>query len=292
MLLLNPSNMSARTRKKVMRLLTMRWARIVALAFGLSGLLSSVALAQQATSAPTGQDEEKQMGAQLFDQLKSEGEIVSKSPLYEVLAPLSSSITKAVEPKYGHPIHFYIVHETQPNAFAAPGGNIYVTDSLFYFVKNTQELAGTICHETSHLLHHDSMALLKQDQEIRTRAIGATILLGPTLKTILLATAIGQLDSLHYSREAEEQADLTGSDTCATAGYNPWGLVWLFKDFSNADIQQPPEILSNHPDFGHRIAALKQHFKQDPARFAGFNSNESSATPVRLPKSEAEQFLR
>lgn len=275
-----------------MRLLTMWSVRSVVCAIGLFGLLSSVVSAQEPTSTPSEHDQEMQMGAQLFGRLKSEGEIVSKSPLYGVLAPISGAITKVVEPKYGYPIHSYIVHETQPNAFAAPGGNIYVTDSLFYFVKNTQELSGTLCHETSHLLHHDSMALLQRDEEIRARAIAATIVLGPTMRTILLATAIGELDSLHYSREAEEQADLTGSDTCAAADYNPWGLVWLFKDFSNADMKQPPEILSNHPDFQHRIAALEEHFKEDPAVFARFNSNESTATPLRVPKDEAEKFLR
>jgi len=232
------------------------------------------------------------MGAQLFAQLKSQGEIVSKSPLYAVLAPLSDAITKVVEPQYGYPIHFYIVHETQPNAFAAPGGNIYIADSLFYFVKNREELTGTICHETSHLLHHDSITLMKQDADIRARALAATILLGPSLKTILAVEAIGQLQSLHYSREVEEHADLTGANTCAAAGYNPWGLVWLFQDFSNADMPNPPEILSNHPDFEHRIQALEQHFAQDPTTFARFNRDEASATPLRLPKDEAEQFMR
>jgi len=275
-----------------MRFLNMWSVWIIVCAIGLVGLLSSAASAQEPANAAREHDQEMQMGAQLFDQLKSEGEIVSESPLYGVLAPLSSAITKVVEPKYGYPIHFYIVHETQPNAFAAPGGNIYVTDSLFYFVKNTQELSGTLCHETSHLLHDDSMALLQKDADIRARAIAATILLGPTMRTILLATAIGELDSLHYSREAEEQADLTGSDTCAAADYNPWGLVWLFKDFSNADMKQPPEILSNHPDFQHRIAALEEHFKEDPVVFARFNNMESTATPLHVPKDEAEKFLR
>ena len=239
----------------------------------------------------TGNDE-AQMGAQLFDQLKSQGEIVKSSPLYDTLRPMAAAITKVVQPSYPYPIHFYIVHEAQPNAFAAPGGNVYVVDSLFYFTKNTEELAGTLCHETSHLLHHDSMELMQRDQEIMERAIAATILLGPTVKTILLATAISRLDSLHYSRAAEESADLTGSDTCAKAGYNPWGLVWLFQDFSNAQLDSPPEMLSDHPDDANRIKALEQHFQQNPAEFSRYSSNPKTATPLVLPKNEAEQFLR
>jgi predicted Zn-dependent protease len=238
------------------------------------------------------QQDEQQMGQQLFDQLRAKGEIVASSPLYRTLDPISSRITGVVQPEYGSPIHFYIVHEKQPNAFAAPGGNVYVTDSLFYFVKNREELAGTICHETSHLLHHDSATLMKRDEAIQAREIIAEILLGPNLRTILTVNAIGKLDSLHFSRAAEEQADLTGSDTCAAAGYNPWGLVWLFKDFSSADMPNPPELLSDHPDFTHRIDALEHHFAQDPARFARFDSSSTSATHIILPSSESETFLK
>ena len=124
------------------------------------------------------------------------------------------------------------------------------------------------------------------------RAIAATVLLGPTVKTVLLASAISKLDSLHYSREAEESADITGSDTCAKAGYNPWGLVWLFQDFSNAQLDSPPEILSDHPDDANRVAALQQHFKQNPSEFARYSSSPATATPLKLPKDENENFLR
>lgn len=241
--------------------------------------------------ADTQQDEESQMGAQLFDQLKAQGEIVSASPLYDRLRPISVPIANAVQPHYSYPIHFYIVHEQQPNAFAAPGGNVYVTDSLMYFVHNTEELAGTLCHETSHLIHHDSVALMKRDQVIRARAIAATILLGPSIKALLAIAAIGQLDSLHYSRGEEERADLTGSDTCAAAGYNPWGLVWLFRDFSNSRAT-PPEILSDHPNDAHRVELLENHFRQNPAMFARFDSDPKSATPLTVSKNEPEQFLK
>jgi beta-barrel assembly-enhancing protease len=258
--------------------------------------LATAAAAQAAaTAAPAPQqsaDDERSMGAQLFNELKSEGEIVETSPLYDALRPLSIAITQAVQPRYAYPIHFYIVHEAQPNAFAAPGGNIYVTDAMFYFVKNTEELAGTICHETSHLLNHDSMKKMQEEQKIRDRAVGATILLGPSVSVLLATAAIGELDSMHYSRDVEERADLMGADTCAHAGYNPWGLVWLFSDFENSSIKQPPEIISDHPDDQHRVQALEHHFQENPALFGGFNGNPKSATPMHVSHSEPEVFLR
>jgi beta-barrel assembly-enhancing protease len=237
-------------------------------------------------------DQEAQMGKELFDELKAKGEIVSSSPLYDTLRPIADSITKVIQPAYHHPIHFYIVHEKQPNAFAAPGGNIYVVDSMFYFVRNAEELAGTICHETSHLLHHDSVELMKQDQAIQRRAVAATVLLGPNAKTVVAAAVIARLDSLHHSRAAEERADITGSDTCATARYNPWGMVWLFRDFSNADLKSPPEILSDHPNDQHRINALQEHFRDNPTTFGSFHDDPRTATALRAPTNAPEQFLR
>lgn len=231
------------------------------------------------------------MGAQVFQQLKEQGEIVTSSPLYETLRPIAGSITRVIQPQYAYPIHFYIVHEKQPNAFAAPGGNVYVVDSLFYFVHNTEELAGTICHEMSHLIHHDSMRKVQHDQAIRKREIAAEILM-PNVRTAVLAEMIGGLDSLHFSRGEEESADLAGADTCASAGYNPWGLVWLFNDFQNAKMKTPPEILSDHPDNTDRITALEHHFSEQPATFAKFSSNPKTAKPLKVPKNAPEKFLK
>jgi beta-barrel assembly-enhancing protease len=234
--------------------------------------------------------DEPQMGAQVYNQLKAQNEIVSASPLYDVLRPIAQRITSVVQPQYPYPIHFYIVHEKNPNAFAAPGGNVYVVDSLFYFVHNTEELAGTICHETSHLLHHDSAQEMRHDQAIRKREFLAGLLLGTNLATVLAISAVADLDSAHYSRGAEEAADLKGADTCAAAGYNPWGLVWLFRDFSTSGMKAPPEVLSDHPDDEHRIEALEQYFKQSPQTFARFDSDIKHATPLKLPASKSETF--
>ena len=77
------------------------------------------------------------MGQEVFNELKAKGEIVESSPLYDQLRPIADSITRAAQPQYNHPFKFYLVHEAQPNAFATPGGNVYVVDSLLYFVKNS-----------------------------------------------------------------------------------------------------------------------------------------------------------
>jgi predicted Zn-dependent protease len=237
------------------------------------------------------QDEEVQMGQEVFNELKAKGEIIESSPLYDQLRPIADAITRAAQPRYNHPIKFYLVHEAQPNAFATPGGNVYVVDSLLYFVKNTDELAGTLCHEVSHTIHHDSMTMMEEREKILKRELGAAVILGPTRAHVLAIALIGKLNSQGYSRDVEERADLTGSDVCAGTGYNPWGLVWLFRDFENAKMAQPPEILSDHPNNEHRVEALEQHFRRNPSVFGRFNSDPKSATPIAVPKNAPEVFL-
>jgi len=236
-------------------------------------------------------DEELQMGQDVFDQLKAKGEIVESSPLYDQLRPIADSITRVAQSRYNHPFKFYLVHETQPNAFATPGGNVYVVDSLLYFVKNTEQLAGTLCHEVSHTIHHDTATLMEKEAELKKREIGAAVLLGPSRSHLLAILLFGKLHSLSYSRDAESRADLTGSDICAAAGYNPWGLVWLFQDFKNADPNQLPQLLSDHPDDQHRIDALRQHFREQPSAFAKYSSDPKSAKAFSAPKNAPETFM-
>jgi predicted Zn-dependent protease len=238
------------------------------------------------------QDEEVQMGQEVFDNLKAKGEIIESSPLYDTLRPIVDPIARAAQPRYNHPFKFYLVHETQPNAFATPGGNVYVVDSLLYFVKNKEELAGTLCHEVSHTIHHDTMELMEKRQKIKDREIGAAVLMGPTRAHILAIALLGKLHSLGYSREAESRADLTGSDVCAQTGSNPYGLVWLFQDFKNANPNEIPQLLSDHPDDQNRIDALERHFRQNPSVFGQFNPDPKSATQIDVPKNAQEVFLR
>jgi predicted Zn-dependent protease len=258
-------------------------------AFTIAAIVTAVAI--HAAPKPK-TDDELQVGQQVFEELKAKGEIIASSPLYDSLTPIADRVTRAAQPHYNHPFKFYLVHEQQPNAFSVPGGNVYVTDSLLYFVKNTEELAGTLCHEVAHTIHHDSMALIEKERRIQRREIGAAVLLGPTRAHILAIALIGKLHSLGYSREAESAADLTGSDVCAETRYNPWGLVWLFQDFEAADTAQVPQLLSDHPDNPHRVEALKKHFHDQPATFGSFSPDAASATPFAAPKNAGAVFLR
>jgi len=256
----------------------------------LPAIISAACLAQ----APVPElvsDQETELGQAVYKQLLEKGEIIKSSPLYDTLKPIAEAIAREAQPHYLHPFKFFLVHEAQPNAFATPGGNVYVVDSLLYFVKNTEQLAGTLCHEVSHTIHRDGVALMEKEQKIEEREVAAAILLGPTRAHIIAIALIGKLHSLGYSRDAESKADVTGSDICAGAGYNPWGLTWLFQDFQNADIGQVPQLLSDHPANGTRIKTLEKHFRDNPSTFSKFNRDPKSAIPFNVPQDAPVVFL-
>src|SRR5271168_4650904 len=155
-----------------------RWAAPVLL------LVSTLCGGQAPIPEPV-TDQETELGQAVYNELRGKGEIVESSPLYGSLRPIAEAISRVAQPHYPHPFKFFLVHETQPNAFATPGGNVYVVDSLLYFVKNTEQLAGTLCHEVSHTIHHDTMTLMEKEERLRKREVGAAILLGPTRAHVL-----------------------------------------------------------------------------------------------------------
>ena len=227
--------------------------------------------------------QEQQIGQQVYQQLQQKGEIITNSPYYKILNPIAARISAVANPQYDAPFHFILVHETSPNAFAVPGGNVYVTDSMMTFAKNKEELAGVLCHETSHTIHHDVITLNRKQQTVD---IGANILAALLGNSQIANIGVGiadQLVGMRFSRTVEGQADAKGAQTCAQAGINPWGMVWLFKQFEAAPTSKPPEALSDHPTDEHRIADLENEFAANPALFGKFADNVATATPMDAP---------
>ncbi len=250
--------------------------RIAALT--MTALLGSLAVAPAAAD-----DQEQQIGQQVYQELQQKGEIIARpSAMYRVLDPIAARIKAVADSQYDYPFQFILVHEKQPNAFAVPGGNVYVTDSLLNFVQNREELAGVLCHETSHDIHHDVVNNMAKDQTTGT-IIGIVGAL-----TGLNRSGFGQmgenlaytLQTSKFSRTVERNADAKGAVTCAQAGSNPWGMVWLFQNFEKASAGGNMEFLSDHPTDDHRIEDLRSEFAANPQIFGRFSSDISTAVPI------------
>ena len=258
--------------------------RLLALTLSLG--LAALGSAAPALAQSSDEQLEMQIGQQEYQALQQKGEIISSSPYYAILNPIAQQIKRVADPQYFHPFSFILVHESQPNAFAVPGGNVYVTDSLIKFVQNREELAGVLCHETSHDIHHDVLHLYQKQQRTATAYTIGDILAniatgGRASNTIGSLANLGfNLQTQSFSREVESAADHKGAITCAEAGSNPWGMVWLFEAFEKADTGGQMEMLSDHPTDSHRIEDLKREFADDPSLFGRYSANVASATPL------------
>lgn len=240
----------------------------------LAALLAAVALTSQ-------QQQEVQIGDQVYQQLERQGKILHASPYYAVLTPIGQRIAGAANRQYFMPFRFILVHDKNPNAFSVPGGNIYVTDSMMTFVQNKEELAGVLCHETSHTIHHDIYDLYVKSQRVSLWALAAQLLLGQKSNVVSFAiNFLANVQVLRFSRDVEHNADVTGAYVCSEAGISPWGMVWMMKRFLDQNKSNPPEFLSDHPTDSHRIADLEKLIADNPQAFARFNSKMAYATPL------------
>ena len=246
---------------------------------GTLGMAAALMLAFFSITAwPARAQNEAQIGAQEYAALAQKGEIINASPWYQVLNEIGRKVASVGNRQYQYPFHFILVNEKGPNAFSVPGGNVYVTLPLMTFVRNKEELAGVLCHEMSHDVHHDVIHLAQKQQTTGLIATGLDILLGgrsPIVGDVLGVAA--QLQDLHYSRDIEESADHLGAENCARAGYNPWGMVWLFQAFEKSDSGGSMEMLSDHPTNQHRISALESEFRSEPSLFGRYSSSISRA---------------
>ncbi len=237
----------------------------------LAGVSAVLTLLPGAVWAETSSQEERwetQVGQQRYTEYVQRGEVVPpQSPLYRTLDSIADAIAAVANRQYFAPFHFILLNEQTPNAFAIPGGNIYVTTALLSFLKNRDELAGVICHEVNHDIHHDVYAVFRATQGGRSPQ-------DPEL--------------IAYERAAEMNADRGGAYTCAKAGFNPWGMVWNFNRYRQA-MGVSNDGGPDHPSDEQREAALVALFHSHRATFGKFSDDVASATPLALPAQVAQR---
>jgi beta-barrel assembly-enhancing protease len=218
--------------------------------------------------------DEAAVGREVFAQLREDGELLFDSPFYEHLNEIGSVISQAVVSRYPYPIRYYIVRGDSANAFAVPGGNIYVNEPLLRLAKNRDELAGVLAHETGHMvLHHVAQRMAALQKKSTAASIGsilAQIVLGPLVGAAVdygSQYAVAGSDAAQ-SRHIEAQADEEGARIMAATGqYNPWGMVWFFQIMTETYGPGQNYWLRDHPIDEARISDLQHEFRSAPDVF-------------------------
>ncbi len=143
------------------------------------------------------------------------------------------------------------------NAFALPGGQIFITHALFARLENEDQLAGVLGHEIGHVIaRHSAERMAKQGL---TQGLLSGVAVGFDPSTAQGAAAIANAINMSYGREDELESDLLGVQIMIDAGYNPEALIGVMRILKNAaGPNRTPERLSTHPDPENRIEKIKE----------------------------------
>ena len=171
---------------------------------------------------------------------------------------------------------FSVVNARDINAFALPGGPMFVNRGMIEAARTEGEMAGVMAHEISHvaLRHGTAQATKAQSAKYQLPAIGGAILgavIGGNAGSVIAqGTQLGVgVYFLKFSREYETQADLLGAQIMARAGYDPRDLANMFRTIERESGAGGPEWLSSHPNPGNRYERIEEetrYLRVEPSR--------------------------
>lgn len=231
--------------------------------------------------------DEVKLGNQLHQQLDKEGMKYVQDPLVvQYVENLSRPILQmAKRDRKDITFHLHVVDKpNEVNAFATPGGHLYVMTGLILAAQNEAELAGVIAHEAGHVTGRHAARNMVQALGLQTVA---TLALGQNPSTLkqVAAQIAGTGAMLHHSRAQEIEADEYGATYARKAGYDPNGLISFFRTLQRQQGKVPKALtfLSTHPATSDRISALQKYIAEKKLRGGTLNQlNQLPATQQRL----------
>ncbi len=196
---------------------------------------------------------------------------------------------------------FKVINVREINAFALPGGPMYINRGMIQAAGVEGEVAGVMAHELSHvILRHGTAGATKQ-QPFQIGAIAGAIagaIIGGTVGQVVAQGTQFGLGTyfLRYSREYEKQADLLGVQLMARAGYNPLDLMHMFQTIEKQGGGGGPQFMSDHPNPGNREAYITQEASHLQIKRQAGDSREFARVQDRLrsmsPAPTTEQVTR
>ena len=231
-------------------------------------ILPVVAVAQTQIVAPKNkykvQDDIK-LGTQAAAEVERQFPIINDSDANAYLERVGSRLVAAIPRQFNQPAfdyRFKWVNASDINAFALPGGPMYVNRGMLEAAKTEGEMAGVMAHEISHVaLRHTTAQATKQSSAKNTLGTIGLILGGAILggqagaQAGAMAAAVWQTK---YSREYESQSDILGARIMADAGYDPRDLANMFRTIEGQGGSGGPEWMSSHPNPANRYEAINR----------------------------------
>jgi beta-barrel assembly-enhancing protease len=232
-------------------------------------------------------EQDVELGRQSAAQIAREVRVLADEEIAGYVRRLGAKLA-AHAPGEKFPYQFQVVSSREINAFALPGGFIFINAGTVAAARNEGELAGVIAHEIMHVaLRHGTNQVSKAYLAQAGLGVLGALAGGDSPDLGRVIESVGGVGAnmlfLKFGRTAERQADLGGAQMLAAAGYDPRDMAGFFETLQREGGQRGPEFLSDHPDPGNRVASINEllpalQVRADPVR----NSPEFERAKARL----------
>ena len=210
--------------------------------------------------------EDVQLGRDAARQVEEQMPLMRDNMVEDYVQNLGARLAESIPPEFQHSefrYTFRVVNVSDINAFALPGGPMYVNRGMIEAAKSEGEVAGVMAHEISHvaLRHGTAQATKATPYEVGSiiGAIAGAVIGGGLGQVVSQGTQFGLGTAfMKYSREYEKQADLLGSHIMANAGYDPRDMANMFKTIEQTSGNGGPQFLSDHPSPSNRYQYINQ----------------------------------
>ena len=242
-----------------------------ALVLALFVLMSPLAaLAQTRVEMPKNKynvSDDVQLGQRAAQQVQQQMPILRDSAVDNYVEEVGRRLVAAIPPEYNHAgfrYSFDVVDARDINAFALPGGPMFVNRGMIEAARTEGEMAGVMAHEIVHVALRHATAQATETQKFQIGSvlgqIAGAVIGGPAGAVIGAGSQIGfGAGALKYSRKYETQADILGAQIMARAGYDPRDLANMFRTIAQqGGGSGGPEWLSSHPNPGNREQRIMQ----------------------------------
>jgi predicted Zn-dependent protease len=226
---------------------------------------------------PIGEEEEKTIGGSLAIQVFNRfGGLYDDPELQRYITLVGQSLADVSDrPELDY--HFAVVNSEHPNAFATPGGYVFVSIGLLRTLENEAQLAGVLGHEIAHITHRHALKTLERSKKVAGFGSLTVSMLGqsPDVFDKVIEQAGEIIFTYGLDKNLEYEADKMGTEYSARLGYNSGGLKKFLQNLEQSLKGKESVFLSTHPSPGDRLTKL--------------SASDSSASSKPLFAAEFEQ---
>jgi len=240
-------------------------------------------------------EKEMALGKQLAEEVQRQAKVVDDPLISEYINRIGQNLVRSSDAKV--PFTFQVIEGDSPNAFALPGGYVFVYTALLKIADEEDELAAAMAHEIAHVAARHMTKQATKSQIVSLAGIPVGVILGGGM-----GGAIGRQGAnlgipavfLHFTRKDESEADYLGVQYLYAAGYDPNGAISIFEKLESLEKRQPgtvARIFSTHPMDAARIQKTEQEIGRIlPARDEYVvNTSEYTAIRQRMISQEARK---